>query len=200
MTIRTLSLPIALSLVLAACTAAPTGPERTVGFLKDYSKLESDPDRPGNWVWHKPGVDMRVYDRLIIEDVQVIPDSESTVGEYGPEKLKKAATWFHLVLIEKVDPFYTTVKFPATNVLRVKIALTDMVPARGETPGEAAIEVDISDSITGDTLAAAVLRIRGSLAGTGDVRVKEEWRHVDGAFQEWAAGLLDYMDRNQAGE
>jgi hypothetical protein len=71
-----------------------------------------------------------------------------------------------------------------------------MVPAVGETPGEAAIEFDISDSIGGETLAAGVMRIRGSLAGTGEV--KEEWRHVDGAFLEWANGLLDYMDRNQA--
>ena len=196
MTIRTLTLLIALSLVLAACTAAPTGPERTVGFLKDYSKLQADPERPGNWIWHKPGVDMRVYDRLLIEDVQVIPDADSKVGEYGPEKLKKAATYFHLVLIEKVEPYYSTAKHPAVNVLRVKIALTDRVPSMGDTPGEAAIEVDISDSVSGDTLAAGVLRIRGSLAGTGEV--KEEWRHVDGAFQEWAARLLDYMDRNQA--
>ena len=198
MTIRTLSLLIALTVVLVACSAAPTGPERTVGFLKDYSKLEADADRPGNWIWHKQGVDMRVYDRLIIEAVQVIPDSESTVGEYGPEKLKKAATYFHQVMVEKVDPFYTTVETPAVNVLRVKIALTDMVPASGETPGGAAIEFEISDSITGDSLAAGVLRITGSIAGTGEV--KEEWRHVDGAFQEWAAGLLDYMDRNQAAE
>ena len=78
----------------------------------------------------------------------------------------------------------------------VKIALTDMVPSTDGNPGEAAIEVDISDSISGDTLTAGVLRIRGSLAGTD--KVKEEWRAVDGAFHDWAHGLLDYMDRNQA--
>lgn len=196
MTIRTLASFIVAALLLAACNTTPAGPGRTVGFLKDYSKLAEDPARPGTWIWHKPGVDMRVYDRLLIDEIVVIPDSDSKVGEYGPEKLEKAATFFHNVLVERVGPYYTVVEEPADNVLRVRIALTDMAPAVDESPGEAAIEVDIADSVSGDSLTAGVLRIRGSLAGAG--QAKREWRHVEGAFNEWANGLLDYMDRNQA--
>ena len=59
---------LCLVLLLVACQS---GPPSQSGFLKDYSKLEQVGKRPHAWVWEKPGVDMRVYDRLMFDPVEV---------------------------------------------------------------------------------------------------------------------------------
>ena len=198
MTIRILGF-FAIAALVTACSGG--GPTRTSGFIKDYSKLKSDPNRNANWVWIKPGSDLRMYDRLMIDPIIVMPDSESRAGELGPETLAKVAKAFRKILVRTIDPYYTVVFTKAPNVLRVSIAVTDVKPAtvgsdgKRLADGEAAIEVIVRDSVTGEELGLAIDREKGSLAGTTDV--PREWRHVEGAFIEWANALLDYVDTHR---
>jgi hypothetical protein len=194
MTLRNLLLPAPL-LLLAACAS---GPKHTSGFLGDTSKLRQDRQYKSDWVWLKPGVDLRDYDRVIIDPVVVMPLRGSQAQELGPEVLKKVAAAFTETLRETIDPYYSLAPKAAPNVLRVRVAITDVAKATGGKPGDpgytvgsAAMEAEILDSVTGERQAAAIDRIEGSQAGTD---VPREWVHVKGAFVEWSNRLLDFLD------
>jgi hypothetical protein len=183
-----------LALLLGACTSS-----RNAGFLTDYSRLKPDEQFPGDLFWEKPGVDLRVYDRLIIDPVVVIVDEDSKAAALGDEALRRVASGYSRILRETIAPYYTVVKEPGPTVLRLRIAITDVEPAlksaedpMGVSVGRATTEAEMIDSATGEQLAASIDRLEGSESGTGDV--PEEWRHVEGAFIEWANRILDYID------
>jgi hypothetical protein len=192
---------LCLVLLLVACKAGPPGQS---GFLDDYSKLKQEGKRPQAWVWEKPGVDMRVYDRLMFDPVEVKLLEGSKAGELGEETLQKVAEAFSRIMTETIDPYYSVVSKGGPYVLRVRLAVTDVAPAEQDVQGgpdvrmgQATMEGELLDSVSGEQLAAFTEKITGSAAGKG--KAPAEWRHVEGAFQEWANGLLDYMDRKHAG-
>ena len=178
----------AVSLVLlAACSS------KYSGFLDSsiYGKLKPG-ERPGSMFWLKEGADMRAYDYLLIDPVVCMPLKDKTV-ELTDEQKKKATDGFRRILVQKVDPYYPVVDKPGPHVLRVRIALTELTPSRGDLGmGAAALEVDFRDAESGEILCAGVSRIEGSERGKGEA--KEEWSAVEGAFYEWADRLLEFMD------
>jgi hypothetical protein len=189
------------TLLAAACASSGSGPKNTSGFLKDYSQLRHDKRYKSDYVWAKPDLDLRDYDRVLIDPVVVMPLKGSAAGELGPEVLKKVADHFTKILKETIDPYYTLALRPGPNVLRVRVAVTDVEKAGGGKPGDpgyrvggAAMEVEIVDAVSGERLTAAIDRIEGSQAGRD---VPREWTHVEGAFVEWANRLLDYLDYYQ---
>lgn len=187
------------ALLAAACAS---GPKDASGFLKDYSKLRRDRQYKADWVWLKPGIDLRDYDRVMIDPVVVMPGKGSKAGELGPEVLKKVAEAFTETLRETIDPYYSVAPAPGPHVLRVRVAITDVAKAAGGKPGDpdysvgsAAMEAEILDSLTGERQAAAIDRIEGSQAGAD---VPREWVHVKGAFVEWSNRLLDFLDAHRS--
>ena len=192
---------LCLVLLLVACKS---GPPSQSGFLKDYSKLEQVGKRPHAWVWEKPGVDMRIYDRLMFDPVEVKLLEGSEAGKLGKETLREVADAFRRIMTETIDPYYSVVNKRGPYVLRVRLAVTDVAPAQEDIKGgpdvrmgQATMEAEFLDSASGEQLAAFTEKISASAAGKG--KAPSEWRHVEGAFQEWANALLDYMDRKHAG-
>lgn len=167
------------------------------GFLDDYSGLTKSPKEEGSWVWLKPGLDLRTYDRLLIDEIPVLLDEEGQ-KVVTAEMRKKASDAFRQILVETLDPYYDVVDQPGENVLRVRLALTDLVPTKGMEEGKpplqaggAELEGVFSDSRTGEVLLRVVSRIEGS--ERGEV-AKPEWQAVEGAFREWADRLLTFLD------
>jgi hypothetical protein len=192
---------LCLVLLLVGCKS---GPPSQSGFLKDYSMLERSKKRAAAWVWEKPGVDMRIYDRLMFDPVEVELLEGSQAGELGKETLGKVADAFRRIMTETIDPYYSVVNKRGPYVLRVRLAVTDVAPAQeagkggpNVRMGQATMEGEFLDAVSGEQLAAFTEKISGSAAGKG--KAPPEWRHVEGAFQEWANALLDYMDRKHAG-
>ena len=188
------------SVVLAVLMLAACATQSNSGFLTDYSRLRRAPQRGENVIsWEKPGLDLRVYDRLMIDPVAVWLDPDSEAVALGDDALREVAAVFTKILRERIEPYYTLVKAPGHAVLRVRIAITDVAPAAegapADTPkvdlGGAAMEAEIIDAMTGEQLAAVVDRLEGSAAFRD---APSEWRAVEGAFIEWANGLLDYLD------
>jgi Protein of unknown function (DUF3313) len=192
------NLLLCAALLAAACASKGSGPKDTSGFLKDYSALRQDAKYKSDWVWVKPDLDLRDYDRVLIDPVVVMPLKGSKAGDLGPEVLKKVADHFTKTLKLTIDPYYTLALRPGPNVLRVRVAITDIEKASAGKPGDpdyqvgsAAMEVEIVDAESGERLAAAIDRIEGSAAGR---EVRREWLPVEGAMVEWANRLLDYLD------
>jgi hypothetical protein len=180
-----------------AATAKPTVSIKPSGFLDSYAGLRRSPSHEGSWVWMKEGLDLRVYDHLLIDPVEVILDAEGQkiVTE---EMRQKASSAFREILFDTLDPYYEVVEEAGEHVLRVRLALTDLVPTpemeEGKPPvqtGGAELEGIFSDAVTGETLMRVVSRIEGSAQGK---EAKPEWQAVEGAFYEWADRLLTFLD------
>ena len=135
----------------------------------------------------------------MLDPVVVWLDPGSDAVALGRTTLQDVAEAFTKILRGRIEPYYSVVKAPAPGVLRVRIAITDVAPAAEgagpDTPkvdlGGAAMEAEIIDAMTGEQLAAVVDRIEGSAAFRD---APKKWRAVEGAFIEWANGLLDYLD------
>lgn len=191
---------IALAVALLAACSAP----RESGYLGSYyAMMKPHPEHKNTRLWVKEGIDLRPYDELIISKVVIWLHPESKAATLGDETLQKVSDAFTRILTETISPYYDIVTEPAPNVLKVQIAVTDVMPAP-EAPGspmvgvgEAAMEGKLIDSTTDEVLAVFEDRITGSAAGSG--KVPREWRHVEGAFIEWANRLLDYIDSHHAG-
>jgi len=182
--------------LLAVMVAACAGPKHS-GFLGDYSELKADPKYRASLSYEKPGIDLREYDRLLIDPVAIMLSEDSAAGSLGKETLQKVANAFRRIMVETIDPYYTVVTEPGPHVLRIRIAVTDVEPApeggQGLSVhvGSASMEAELLDSRSGERLVAVVDMIRGSHEGH---KAPKEWRHVEGAFIEWSGRLLDYMD------
>jgi len=185
-------------LLLAACSSPP----RYSGFLGDYKGFKQSKIHANTYGWEKPGVDLRDYDDLMIDKVEVwlLPDSEGE--KLDAETRKKVAAAFDRILRRTLAPYYDVVERPGPNVMRMRIAITDIAPAGQDVEGgpdvsvgAASMELELIDSVSGERLGAAVDKIVGSYAGQ---RAPKEWRSVEGAFIEWANRILDYLDRHHA--
>ncbi len=167
--------------------------------MKGYDLLTQDPKDASTWVWQKPGMDLRTYDNLMIDEIVVVPLPGSET-EKIPEDLRKRATdAFREMLVARVDPYYSVVDKPADHVLRLRVAITDLVPVDEMEDGKpaigtgsAAIEAVMMDAQTGEVFVRVIERISGSTRGT---EAKQKWRAVEGAFLEWSDRLLDFMDQ-----
>lgn len=183
-------------------TVTPAVPVATAsikpsGFLDSYRGLRASGEHAGSWFWLKEDHDLRVYDHLMIDPVEVILDEEGqkVVTE---EMRKKASEAFREILYETIEPYYDIVEEPGPHVLRVRLALTDLQPTpemeEGKPPvhhGGAELEGMFSDAVTGETLLRVVSRIEGSKQGK---EAKPEWQAVEGAFYEWANRMLTFFD------
>jgi len=167
------------------------------GFLDSYRGFRKSKEHEGSWHWMKEGLDLRVYDHLMIDPVEVILDEEGQ--EIVTEDLRrKAREAFRAILVETIEPYYDIVEEPGPHVLRVRLALTDLVPTpemeAGKPPlhhGGAELEGMFIDAASGETVMRVVSRIEGSKEGK---EASPKWQAVEGAFRQWANRLLTFLD------
>ncbi len=169
----------------------PSAPAPTSGgLLGDTSTFGENPERPGTWVWTKPGVDLRSYDDLLIEAVRVQPAAGSTFAALPESQRAAAAQALHAAVLKTVAPYYEVVETSGAHTLRVRVALTSVPAADGS--GAASLEAELLDGKSQERLVGAL----GSLSAaelaapaTGEIRPADERAH-----RAWAARLLHYLD------
>ncbi len=159
--------------LLGACTTAP--PSQS-GFLADYSGLK--PDKHGNagLLWaEKQGFDWKRYRKVMLDPVVVYYHPQAASKAIQPDELAKLASYFREAVVAELGTAYPVVTTPAPDVLRIRAAITDVVPASPALNavttvvafvpldlGGAAIEAEFVDSTTNERLAAMVERKKGS--------------------------------------
>lgn len=188
--------------------AAPTlGDYATKGFLSDYSKLAPEGDDSNAYVYVDSTVDFTPYKKLLVDRIKVWYKSDSDYKGIDPDDLKALTDYFHQAIVKAVGDDYPMVDEPGPDVLRVRIAVTDLVPnkpeasvvtlvvpfawvadagsgvAKGETgstsfTGEATIEMEAMDSVSSQQVGAYIERQVGK---------KYNWTH--GVSE----GVSDYM-------
>jgi hypothetical protein len=132
-----------------------------------------------------------------------------------PALLKEMTDYYQNALINAVKDGYQVVGQPGPGVLWVRVAITDLKPSKpvsntmssilpvgwvvaGTTKvatddnlgtGEAATEIEVLDSMTGERLAAAVDRRQG-----GKMAFRGKWTDTKDAFDFWAKRFRDRLD------
>jgi hypothetical protein len=182
------------------CATAPPGS----GFLKDYSELQTDPDDESLRWWEKEGVDWKRYKRLMIDPVVVYYHPKAKNRQIEPNVLKELTDYFRTIVIEEVQDAYPVVEAPEPDVLRIRAAITDLVPANPFvniiTTAGAGVPVDVGgasmeamflDSKTHELLGAVVDSKKGSPVG---IKGFTTWGHAKGAFKDWAKLLKESLE------
>ncbi len=100
------------------------------GFLSDYSKLESDPDGSGAMRYRNPNVDMGKYNKILLERIMVVLKDDADYKAIDPDAMKAMTDYFHEAIVRELGDAYPLVDEPGTDVLRVRLAITDLVPTK----------------------------------------------------------------------
>ena len=200
-------------LLLAGC--ASSKPPNVV-FLGSGIELESIPGSPSMRTWSsRPGA-LRDYHAFLFDPVVVILGKAEPGKQVSDDEMKSLSV--HLrdaFTAELTRGGYTIVDAPGDGVLRVRAALTELVPVDPTKNaaakvvgavlpgglflptvdiGQAAIEVDMRDSKTNKRVAAFADRKAGRAYFNG-LRPYRRWGDVENAFASWASEFRLRLDQ-----
>jgi hypothetical protein len=187
------------------------------GFLKDYSKLASNPNLEGavkTFVSTDAQKNLHKYVAVIVDPVEVILASDADDSKL-PEKTRAAvANYFRAALVKAVSDAFPPVDQPGPLVLRLRAAVIG-VDAGGavaasdkpEDPNDAVehaaniskvgVEIELVDSVTGEQIAAAVDREPlGQDASVGAANISRHEKSIAArhAFDEWAMRIRTFLN------
>lgn len=204
---------IAIALLFAfviSCAGCATAPPPHSGFLSDYSKLHEDKYGDGSLRWYeKDNFDWRQYRKVMLDPVVVYYHPDAKYRQIDPEALKKLTDYFRKVVEDQLAGEYPIVTTPGPDVLRVKAAITEIVPANPAINivttaaafvpldmGGAAIEAEFLDSQTSEVLAAMVDKKLGTPIDPKFYRGFTTMGYVKAAFEAWAIELKKALKSN----
>lgn len=120
-----------LFLLLAGCasTKEASGPKYT-GFLSDYSRLVPDKDGSKAMRYRNPEADMSKYRKILLERIIVWLKDDAAYKGIDPDAMKAMTDYFHEAIIRELGSDYPIVTEPGPDVLRVRVAVTDLVPTK----------------------------------------------------------------------
>ena len=152
------------------------------GFLEDYSGFRRPaPDGSGAWTYRKPGSTLHPYTKVMIDPLVVWSGEDTKHEGVNDVDLWQLQLTFHDKMVRALKDGYTIVDKPGPQVLRLHAALTDINATRPHTHlrtpgpilprasdllmkatetltstrflvGEASIEVEFLDSLSGERL------------------------------------------------
>lgn len=195
-------LPMFLAIVFVV--GCGSGQRQNAGFLADYSKLKPSDRIKGAMVDAKPDTDLRKYRSFMVDPVGIhfAPDAKGTAVD--PAVLKELSDYFRSRLIEELGKHYTIVDKPATNVMQLRVAITDVERTIR------AMNIHPATKLSGVGLGGASCEAMGDDAATGELLFQfmhtragdrlalvaglEEWGHAKQAIDFWVKSLIDRLD------
>lgn len=212
--VRVVILVALIPLLTTACTPtrARRGEPYESGFLSDYSQLQKVEGYPAARVYIRPGVQWSSYNAVQLDSVTLWTDANTAA--LSPEDQQMLTDGFYKDLYDELSKYFTVVKQPGPNTLRLRVALTQAQAAKpvirtvttvipqmrvlgtvigltantATTVGSATVEMEVVDSVTNQVLAAGV----DDRAGTKVLFAKRAyttWGDVDAAFKYWAGRI-----------
>ncbi len=214
---------ILISMIVLFVGCAQTYQARKVetsGFLGDYSMLQEGKKGEAQLIYINPDADFAAYDKVMFDPVGVWCSVDSKVPR---EELHNLATHLHNKVIAKLGEDYEIVETQGPGVMHISVALTEakkskvgldivttIVPqahlisgvkklATGTNSfvGEASIEGKVTDSNTGERLAAVMDRRAGGKILKGSTNA---WDDVEQSFQYWAERISQRLRELRTGK
>ena len=170
-------------LLIAGCATPP--PEHFSGYLGDYSKLESVKGEQGDEIrrWVSPKLQKGEYLKLMVDPVVFFPQAKAT-SQVSEETLRQIGAYTNEAMRREMGKSFLLVNQAGPGVARLQVAFTgvtteteglapyEYIPiaaivagaqeATGTRSREPAIQVEmqLTDSLTNERLAAAVRRAK----------------------------------------
>lgn len=214
-----------LLMASGAAMSASTEQNRAVteaGFLKDYSILRPGGEGEAAFRYVKPDVNFSAYDKVLLEPVTLWAANSDSLKDVSEEDRSMILDYLHTALAKRLGEKMTLVDQPGPGVLRIRAAITEAekAPAVMSTVstvmpmmwvasnlkkiavgtqsfvGAAGAEVEITDSVSGELLGAAVDRRTGtkSLERIGG----GSWDDFRNACDIWAQMLANRLAAERA--
>lgn len=201
--------------LLVGCAAGGMKEVTKTGFLGDYSMLQPGGEDRAALVYVNPKTDFKLYNKIMFDRVFVSLADNAKHKEIDPALMTELAVYYQNALMKAVKDGYQIVDKPGPDVLRVRVVITGVRPSNpvsntmssiipvglvvsGATKaisgdnlgtGEAATEIEVVDSVSGDRLAAAVDRRQG-----GKMAFRGKWEDTRQAFDHWAKRFRERLD------
>lgn len=149
-------------------------------FIEGKVDLSPVTDKQGAFRYIKPDVDLKKYNKIIIEPIEVWLHPQSEYKGIEPDTVKAMADSFAQILVNELEPEYDMVGHAGNDTLVVRLAIMGLKTKKrkrgllGYIPValvvsalntdalervsliDAGIEVEVLDSVTGERLAALV--------------------------------------------
>ncbi len=213
---------ILTSMITLFVGCAPTYQARKVetsGFLGDYSMLQEGDKGEAQYIYINPDADFAAYDKVMFDHVAVWCSVDSKIPR---EDLHNLASHLYNKVIAKLEEDYEIVEAQGPGVMHISVALTEakkskvgmdiittilpqsylmsgarkLATGTNSFVGEASIEGKITDSNTGERLAAVMDRRAGGKTLKGSTKA---WNDVEEAFQYWADKFIKRLRELRAG-
>lgn len=171
---------------------APVGQAPMLGdytpkaFLTDYSKLRPEGGDSDAFVYRDPSVDPARYQRLLVDRIKIWFKDDAEYKGIDPTELKELADYFHRAIVKAVSDAYPVVEEPGPDVLRLRIAITDLVPNK---PAASVVTLAVPFLWVGEAGAGAVTREPGSTPFVGEATVEME--ALDSTTQQQVAAYVE---------
>jgi hypothetical protein len=201
--------------IVAGCTA---GKSTYSGFLGNYPIFKPGPKDGADLVYFKENVDFRAYNKVMLDQVTFYFKKDSKYKGVNPQELKEFSDAFHLAIFEALKGAYPLVSKPGPDVLRIRVAITDLVPSKpalnaftAVSPtslavsfgskavtgkhsfvGAASMEAEFLDSQTNERIAAVI--DTKSAEKYKVIKGMKKWGHAKDAFEYWAKRLRQWLD------
>jgi hypothetical protein len=211
-----------LACLLLACapTRQPRGAAEPSGFLGDYSKLEKGPEGGAKLLYVNPKAELSRYGDVQLDSVTMWNTRE--LAKLPRDVQEQLVARLYKSLHDALEKDYRIVDTPGPGVMRVRAALTEAEPSNvpldvvatflpqarmlggvvglsadsALTVGKAAVEVEITDALSGTRLVAAVDERVGARSASG---VTNKWSDVQEAFDYWAERLRSRLQELRSG-
>jgi len=169
-----------------ATHAAPKyGDYQAKGFLSDYAKIPTTPGEDGSYKYRNTSVDGTRYKKLLVDRIKIWFKDDADYKGIDPDELKMLTDYLYQAIEKAMGQDYPMVKEAGPDVLRLRIAVTDVEPnevaasvttlvvpflwigdagtgvAAGEAgstvfTGEASVEIEALDSVSSEQVAAYI--------------------------------------------
>lgn len=197
---------LGVAMMLAAGCTKPQA--RKSGFLGEYPTFTQGPKGGADRVYFKEGVDFTVYKKIMMDQAVFYLKEDTKHRGVHPGSLEKLADEFHMAMADALKGAYPLVENPGPDVLRIRVAVTNIVPSQilmkpAGSPeaagvstyvsvGDATIEAELLDAMTNKRIGAAMDRRIGR--ETQNVNAMDEWKDIEEAFRFWAKRLRIWLD------
>jgi len=202
--------------VTFSISAVLAADQPTEGFIGEYAKnLVPGPKDGVKMRWLKPGVDFSKYNKVMLDSVIFFFAKDSAYKGMDPQELKDLADSFNLQIINTINDKYPVVAEPGPDVLRLRIAVTDMkaskpvvsgitsvipvslglsIVKKGATgswagSGATSAEAMVLDSMTNDVIAVAQDDRSAAFAERFS-----KWGSAEEAFKFWGERVRLFLD------
>ena len=177
-----LVLMVILAFAMTTGCATDSGPHAT-GFLRDYSNLGKDPDDFAKRVYIRKDVAFGAYEKIMIDHVTFFLREDAEYKGIQADEMTELAQHFHTAVVKALAGAYTFTDKPGPTTMRVRIAITGLVPGKSAA-GTVTTVIPVG-------LAASTIKkvATGSHIGMGGASFEAEL--LDSQTNEVLAAVLD---------